>query len=401
MLGVLALLLVLVGGLLWWGVSSPLLRRSTASLDKVSLRRLDQLQQEIAKLQAAQQLHRTESAGATSSGRGDEHRHKIDALSRRLNELQAELADERTRDREAPTRSAWRQKVTLDAGQKEVDEETAEWERLDREFALLPERSESSPSGSSRTTAETTVVHEVSPRVHRTRGEIKVLVELLCARIDDYGTQLVLPSSLEPDLTRLSHSLGRLAAQGTVKVYEHSRRLLKHTQSSIDFNQRRKDALLKQAKETVGTPPKPDPGKSNKKGYPPKHVGPKVEADQRLLELSEKALKIHAAQREYLLRLKDAVLASVQNLTDLEALEYLRSRFARETDTELCQTMLGAFEAGAFRSAIPTLSHKLRRAADGDFKGAVRKTLTALVGTDLGEGPDAWNEWWASNQAGK
>ena len=399
MLGFLVLLLLIAGGLLWLGFSSPFVRKDTNSPDEVSLDRLDQLQQEIATLRATQQRHRQEAErqeaeGATAS----EHRRKIDALSRRVGELQAELDDEKARDRQSPTLSARRQEGTFDGGQNEIDEEAAEWARLDREFALLPERSKSSLSNRGQPTTETTVVRELPPRFNRTRAEIKVLVERLCGRIDDYGTQLVLPSSLEPELTHLSHSLGKVAAAGTLEVYEHTHRLLKQTQASIDFNKRRKEELLRQARRTEGKEPKSDKGKTSRPGDYTKQAGPKVEADQRLLELSEKARQIHESQRAYLVHLKDAVLASVENLTDPEALAYLRSRFARETDEELCLAMLPAFESEGFINAIPTLSRKLGSTKDSIFKNTIRKTLTALVGTDLGQKPSSWQDWWATNR---
>lgn len=396
-LTLLMLLLLILGGLLWLKVSPSFLEENADRPEGVSMRRLDQLQQEIATLRAAQERHRAEAVDPTSA----KHRQKIDTLSRRVADLHAELEDEKRRDRESPTRSAWHREGSSKDDPTEMDKEAAEWAILDREFELLPERSRRSRARQSRATPATSVVVERPSHPSRSRGEIKALVKLLCDRIDDYGTQLVLPSSLQPDLNHLSHSPGKTAAEGTLDVYEHTQHLLKQTQASIEFNERRKESLLKQARRAEGREPGSPQGNYPKDGGYTQQVGPKVESDQRLLELSEKARQIHESHREHLLLLKATVLSSVENLTGPQALLYLRSRFTREADEDLCRALLRVFETKGFRSAIPTLSRKLGSARSGSFKDAIRKTLTNLVGTDLGEKSGPWKEWWTSHRPEK
>lgn len=249
---------------------------------------------------------------------------------------------------------------------------------------------------------KTTVAVKRAPAPPRTREEIDAIVERLTGMIDEYAGHLVTPKTLEPDLTNLTSATGRPAASAALRVHDHVRGLLRQTDSSIADNTRRKDTLLRQARlANPGAPggaKEPEDGNEKPGGYSyPRAVGPKVEADQRLLESYEKAAEIHSRHREFLVPLRGAVLASFSRLTDPDALTELRSRLAEDPDADICRAILPALEKGRSRGSIPVLYQKLGSARDPALKTALRRTLTVLAGEDLGGEASDWAAWWAKN----
>ncbi|HVR73749.1 MAG TPA: FHA domain-containing protein [Planctomycetota bacterium] len=240
----------------------------------------------------------------------------------------------------------------------------------------------------------------------RTRAEIEAIVERLTGMIDEYAGHLVTPETLEPDLTALTSAAGRPAANAALRVHDHARGLLRQTDASITENTRRKEALLRQAR--LSNPASPGDAKeaADRKEKPagyayPRAVGPKVEADQRLLDSYGKAVEIHSGHREFLVALRGAVLASLSRLTDPGALTELCSRLAEDPDTDMCRAILPALEKGRSRGSIPVLYQKLGSARDPGLKTALRRTLTVLAGEDLGDKASDWAAWWAKNGGAK
>jgi len=265
------------------------------------------------------------------------------------------------------------------------------------------------------------VVKTDRPAVKRTQREIKDLVAKLCARIDDYATHRITPASLEPELGELSTTEGREAAAGVLEVYAHARTLVRQTQASIEANERRRDALVLEAKQTTpqGTPlegsgtkkdgPRDtakDPSKDDaskdkdkkaKKKASDYHrpVGDGAEKKQRLLDASAAAADIHRRHLASLLPLRDAVLAAIKRLTDPAALAYLRDRFIEDSDADLARGILAGLVAAADRQSIPLLARKLGTTGDPALKAAIHRSLTSLARVDLGDKPGPWAEWWA------
>jgi hypothetical protein len=225
----------------------------------------------------------------------------------------------------------------------------------------------------------------------RSQKEIRALVERLLQVIDDYASPAASPSLLEPDLTALSMAAGRAAAEGVIDVYEHARRLLDHVDKNVLMNKQLRDALLSQAERMRAKLP-PEEGSAYKK-----KTGAGVEDKQRELELREKAMKINEEQRRRLLALRDAVLASLKRLNDVEATHYLAARLENEPDAELRLKMVEALEATRARHAVPALLRKLA-SPDSALRSAVHRTLTVIAGVDLGEEWGPWQKWWEENK---
>lgn len=275
-----------------------------------------------------------------------------------------------------------------------------------------PELAKEKPGESS---SRTVVVKTSTPSVKRSAKELKDLVARLTSKIDDYGTHLIVPRTLEPDLSDLSSSAGRDAAAAVVQVYEHVRGLVRQTDGSIAANEQRKDQLLRKAAQTLpqGTPlegsgtkkeaegdSKMDPAtpKDKQAGMYARPVGQESETNQRLLEAYGTAADIHKRHRGFLLPLRKAVLDSMGNLRDAEALAYLRQRFSDDTDTDLLKGILEPLGRAGNRESIPVLYRRMGSSSDPDLKRAIHQTLALIVGKDLGDQASVWAEWWTASQ---
>jgi hypothetical protein len=105
-------------------------------------------------------------------------------------------------------------------------------------------------------------------------------------------------------------------------------------------------------------------------------------------------MEIHALHLEHLRPLVAAVLREVGTMEDPAALDHLHLRLVSETDDDLSIAILHALEVGRHRAAVPTMVKRLSNAQDPRLREALRKALTAIAGTDLGETSTAWAEWW-------
>jgi hypothetical protein len=301
----------------------------------------------------------------------------LEEQRKRIAELRAELSEERDRDR-----SAKRAAVAKAPSSGEI---------------LYPEL-DSAPEMKDAGVSSTTIVVPSKPSpVKRSKKDVDAMVARLLAKIDDYATHTVFPATLEPDLTDLSSTAGKDGADGVLAVYSHARTLLHQADASIETNQRRREQLLRKAEQTTPVGAQPAGAASRQEGMYKTPVSVQAEADQRLLEAFTKAAEIHRRHRDHLLPLRDAVLASVQRLTDADALTTLRSRFADESDVDLCRAILPAFQAAAYRDGVPVLYSRLGVTKDAALKAALVQTLASVTGVDLGDKASAWAEWWNQN----
>ncbi len=277
---------------------------------------------------------------------------------------------------------------------------------LDSAAEIQPVKEESKENGSLSVVETTT-----KPSIWRSSEEIQELVQRLMNRIEDYGSHLILPATLEPDLTELSSSAGQEAATGVIQVYEHVRSLLRQTDASIELNEKRKATLLQKAKRTTpqGTPLRDsdmEKEPEKRKSYPKEKrgvlrqtgVGPDAETNQRRLEAFERAAEIHRQHRVFLVALRGAVLESLGRFTDAEALAYLRLRFSKETDLDLQKALLKPFEKAGSTECIPILLDRMGSSNDASLRNAIHRSLVTIAGRDLGDKPSLWAEWWARGQ---
>ena len=283
---------------------------------------------------------------------------------------------------------------------------------LDSAAEIQPVKEESKENGSPSAVATGTVTVTTTKRsIRRSSGEIQDLVQRLTNRIDDYGTHLILPATLEPDLTELSSSAGQEAATGVIQVYEHVRSLLRQTDASIELNEKRKTRLLHEAEQTTpqGTPlggSDMEKELERRKRYPKEKrgvlrqlgVGPEAETNQRRLEAFETAAEIHRQHRVFLVALRGAVLESLVRFTDAEALAYLRQRFSKENDLDLLKAMLKPFEKAGSTECVPILLDRMGSSNDAGLRDAIHRSLVTIAGRDLGDKPSLWAGWWARGQ---
>jgi pSer/pThr/pTyr-binding forkhead associated (FHA) protein len=226
----------------------------------------------------------------------------------------------------------------------------------------------------------------------RSQKEVQALVARLIELVDDYASPSSAPGLLEPHLTALSTTTGKAAVEGLLEVCDHARRLLDHVDRNVLLNKQLREALLAQAERVRAKLP-PEEGS----GYKQKKTGAAVEDKQRELELREKAMQINADQRKRLVALREAILASVKNFSDVEATRCCASRLEEESDPELRLKILEVLEAARARHAVPILIRKLPT-RDAALKGAIRRALAAIAGIDLGEETGAWQKWWEENR---
>jgi hypothetical protein len=337
------------------------------------------LEERIAQLLLSEAAYRKDAARAAGDGR-------VEELAREIAELRAEL--ERARLREAAAPAALDHAVALGArGAAAASEPDA------AQFgSVRVDGVEREPPDAPSRTGKTSVVSTRPPPRRRSPREIGALVAALRARIDDYATHIVKPKDLEPELSELAGTAGREGAGAMLDVHAHARGLERQVEASIEENRRRKEGLLRAAALTP-QPPKPPPG--DRKGYshaPP--PGSQTEANQRLLELSAKAMEIHALHLEHLRPLVAAVLRALGTMEDPAALDHLRLRLVSETDGDLTLAILQAIEAARHRPAVPALLRRLSSAGDPGLREAIRKTLAAIAGVDLGDRSGPWEEWW-------
>jgi hypothetical protein len=333
------------------------------------------------------ELLRAEAAYRKDAGRAADDR-RIEELSREIADLRAEL--ERARARGAPAPPAEPSPAAPEprgAGPEPAEFGSVTVDGAAREPPDPPSRAQ-----------RTAVVAARPPPRRRSPKEIGALVAALRARIDDYATHAITPRSLEPELSDLAGTAGKDGADAMLDVHAHARGLQRQVEASIEENRRRSEALLKAA---AAAPAPPDgPASKGKKGYShAPDAGAKREASQRLLELSRKAMEIHALHLEHLRPLVAAVLRAIGTMEDPAALDHLRLRLVSETDGDLTLAILRALEAGRHRAAVPALVKKLSSAQDPRLREAIRKALAAIAGIDLGERSGPWAEWW--EQEGK
>jgi hypothetical protein len=245
------------------------------------------------------------------------------------------------------------------------------------------------------------VVVATGPRLtRRPEKEVRDCVDRLRKLLDDYATHTILPATLEPDLTLLAFTEGRAAGEGLQDVDEHARRLLKITDASIAENARRKEVLLAKARAMAPAYGEgPAAAAKAKDGY---GYGKKASADlelaQRELELHDTAAGIHGQHREFLLALRQAILAAIARVADPAALGPLRARLAAEEDEEFALAVARAAAATGSRESMPALWKKLAAARSAPLKEGIRKALAALAGVDLGDQAGPWAEWWEKNK---
>jgi hypothetical protein len=370
-----------------------LLTSSSVAPEKVSDGKSDEVaarrQDEVAALER-QLAELTRHGEEYRRALNEESLRKMTELSKHIAELKAALVEAREQNESAAPSPSTTVIVIPAAG--EVGEEGLE-------LSSGPSsRTSPEASGSSRTV----VVPAPAGPVKRSQGELNALVARLTRRIDDYATHTVFPESLEPELTQLSSSMGKPAVEGVLAVYGHARQLLKETDGMIEHNRRRKEALLRKAAAKKAASPDDEYAEKEKmKPAYPKRVGPQVETDQRLLELSEKAMEIESRHRLSILLLRNAVLGSMRRLTDPEAAIEWCERLVEDTDEDLALAMVLALEEAKLQESIPALYRRISAAKDPELKAALRRALTALAGVDLGEAAAPWAEWWAKRRSEK
>src|SRR5262249_38779520 len=151
----------------------------------------------------------------------------------------------------------------------------------------------------------------------------------------------------------LSGTYGKAAAEGLLSVYHRVRQHLKETEASIAENRRRKEALLREAEKK--RPEGPDQGSGTKRS-PYGSSGDGREKEQRLLELSTKAMQIQEAHRKFLLPLKGALLEGLGRFSDRAAVDFLQVHFLSDPDEDLSRAIVPALSADGTRGACPRWS---------------------------------------------
>jgi len=303
---------------------------------------------------------------------------KIDELSAQLLDLHSEL--ERLRAQGSTGGETKPRTVAEELPSRESRDQRG---KLYGKFSIPEDEPQKEPT--------TVVVPQKPPRVRLKPEEVRKIAERLERNVDDYATHLITPAVLAPDLEKLWTAEGRDAASALIDLEKHARDLLRETDSSIELNRKRRDALLEKARSSpAGTPPSSDT-KAHKK-YSPESGG--RETEQRWLDLFEKAMEIHRTHRDYLAPLRKAILDAIGRVSAPEGLDALRVRLQIDDDEDLDLAIAGSFEGARWHESIPALARRLSSARSDRLRGGLRKALTALAGEDLGDRSAAWLEWW-------
>lgn len=380
----------------------------------------------------------TESGSvATTGGNGDDIYEAVRNLNSRVEDLRSQLDTERVRVQMVPMRiqneldifeqthdgvqtsrlERIHKKIARienfiqlpeDESEKKAAEAHAERRLTDMEKAIaaLEDEEDAEPAASDfkRGLAEKksavaavsreTLVPSDARRSEIGEREINTLVNHLADVIDNYASPEATPDTLNPELERLVLGIGRSAARGVVKVESHARTQLGIVDKNIKHLKKRIAKLLNEARRKAKTPKKSN--SYEKEDYAYGKNNPLLERAQRFLELSEKKLEILEVQRARLEALHDAILQSLIHLGDRSATLYLTQRFNDVDDLTFRLMILRVLAAHRTVHSIPKLLPKLRH-ADETLRDAVRRTLSRIVGSDLGAQPGVWMEWYHAN----
>lgn len=238
----------------------------------------------------------------------------------------------------------------------------------------------------------TAVDRSAGPPRDLSDSQVDDLVESLFEVVDDFGNPSLTESDLEPELGTLVSGAGRYVARGALRVYDRIREMMEGIDKNMDYLGRRNESLLRKARKLAGETPE---GSTTREGYGPRDSG--HEEEQRLLELSRKKIEILENQKARLLRLRGAVLAALAHLRDANATRYFAERFDFDDDRALRLGLLDVLAAARASHAVPELTAKLTH-PDDDLRTAVRRTLVAIVGEDLGETAGPWRQWWREHR---
>ena len=247
------------------------------------------------------------------------------------------------------------------------------------------------PEDEPRREPTTVVVPQKLPRVRLRPEEVRKIAERLRRNVEDYATHVITPAVLTPDLEKLWTAEGKDAASALIDLEKHARDLLRATEDSIDLNRKRRAALLATTRsDPSAAPPSSNPKEHRK--YSPASGG--RETDQRWLDAFETATKIHQRHLEYLAPLRESLLDAIARVSAPEGLDALRIRLQIDADEDLGLAIARSFEGALWQESIPVLARRLSSARSDRLRGGLRKSLTALVGEDLGDRSAPWLEWW-------
>lgn len=366
----------------WLVVSGPsLLGKKDAALAPGTDPRAADLASEIEARIAA--IERTRAAeGELASAQSAK---KIEDLSAQLADLHSEL--ERLRARSAPGGAEAPRSVDIpEPAAPRIPDPPG---KLHGKFSI--------PEGGPDDRAKeptTVVVTRRPPSVRLKPQEVREIEERLRRQVEDYATHTVTAVLMRSDLDQLAAAEGKEAPAALLALEKLARQLLRETDASIELNRKRRDALLEKAR--VSAPSAPAAGTPRApKGYgDSKAAGSGTETDQRWLDLFGKAMEIHARHRTHLVPLRIAILEAISRVASPDGLDALRSRLLVDDDEDLTLAIAGAFETAGWKESIPALCRRLSAARTDRVRAGLRKTLTALVGEDLGERSGPWLEWW-------